>query len=640
MNLAISLLCRKSLVLVIFLISTLSHLSFSQQVNSYPKDGKIKDLKGKVQEDIVVAKDGSGDFLYIADALEAIRVYLPKPITVYIKEGVYKEKLEIPGTITNVTFKGDGPDKTIITFDDHTGKNYMDTFDSYTLLVWGNSLIFRDLTIQNTAGSVGQAVALHAEGDRLVFENCHIKGDQDTMFASGENSRQYYKDCYIEGTTDFIFGSATALFEKCEIYSKTNSYITAASTPNWVDYGYVFNGCKLTAAEGVNRVFLGRPWRDYAQTVFIDCEMGDHIVPEGWHNWGSLEKEKTTYYAEYNSIGPGANMKSRVGWAHELTDEEALAFTKENIFKGSGKSINAYGFAWYGYEKDTSFTLNSSYKKYSKNLPDIQPVYAASIGGVQEEMNIPYKKLGYRELKLDVFCPENQGTKTIPGILFVHGGGWKSGDRSLQIPLAKALAAKGYITAVMDYRLSLEAPYPAGVHDVKDAIKWIKDHANEFNVDTTRIAISGGSAGGQLAALVGTTNGMKKYESDHGDYHSSADVQAIIDMDGVLAFHHPESSEGTVAAEWLGGTSEEVPEVWDEASALYQVSDRAVPVLFLNSQYPRFHAGQDDMIQKLDQLGIYSEVHSFPNSPHPYWLFEPWFTPTVNLTDKFLRKIW
>ncbi len=625
---------------MILLIGSFAQVGFSQHVNSYPKDGKIKDLKGKVQEDIVVAKDGSGDFLYIADALEAIRVYLPKPITVYIKEGVYKEKLEIPGTITNVTFKGDGPDKTIITYDDHTGKNYMDTFDSYTLMVWGNSLIFKDLTIENTAGSVGQAVALHAEGDRLLFENCHFKGDQDTMFASGENSRQYYKDCYIEGTTDFIFGSATALFENCEIYSKANSYITAASTPNWVDYGYVFKNCKLTAADGVDKVFLGRPWRDYAQTVFIACEMGKHIVPEGWHNWGSSEKEKTTFYAEYNSTGEGANIKERVGWSHTLTDEEGRLFTKEQIFKGMGKSVNAYGFPWYGYHKDTSYTLNSSYEKYRKNMPNIIPVHAESIVGVEEELSIPYKDLGYRELQMDVFYPEKQGKKALPGILFVHGGGWRSGDRSLQIPLAKALAARGYITAVMDYRLSLEAPYPAGVYDVKDAIKWIKDHANQFNLDTSKIAISGGSAGGQLAALVGTTNGVEKYESDHSGYQSSSDVQAMIDMDGVLAFYHPESEEGTVAAEWLGGTYAEVPEIWDEASALYQVSDRAVPVLFINSQYPRFHAGQGDMVKKLTELGLYAEIHTFPNSPHPFWLFDPWFTQTVNFVDKFFGKIW
>lgn len=306
--------------------------SAAQHVHSYPQDGKIKDLKGKVQQNIVVAKDGSGDFLFIADALEAIRVYVPHPITVFIKEGVYKEKLVIPGTITNVTFQGDGPDKTIISYDDHTGKNKMDTFDSYTLLVWGSNLTFKDLSIENTAGSVGQAVALHAEGDMLVFDNCHFLGDQDTVFASGAYSRQYYKNCYIEGTTDFIFGSATAVFENCTIHSKANSYITAASTPQGAGYGYVFIDCDLTAAETVDKVYLGRPWRDYAQTVFINSRMGEHIVGEGWHNWNRPETEKTTFFAEYNNTGPGAAQEQRVPWAHFLTQEQVKAYEKLLIF--------------------------------------------------------------------------------------------------------------------------------------------------------------------------------------------------------------------------------------------------------------------------------------------------------------------
>ncbi len=304
----------------------------AQDVHSYPQDGKIRDLKGKIQQDIIVAKDGSGDFLYIADAIEAIRVYLPKPITVFIKEGVYKEKLEIPGTITNVTFQGDGPEKTIITFDDHTGKNKMDTFDSYTLLVWGSNLTFRDLTIQNTAGNVGQAVALHAEGDRLVFENCHFLGNQDTVFASGEHSRQYYKNCYIEGTTDFIFGSATAVFENCEIFSKANSYITAASTPATANFGFVFLNSTLTATDGVNEVYLGRPWRDHAKTVFISSEMGAHIRPEGWNNWNRPEAEATIFYAEGNSTGPGKDRFQRVSWAKELSPEEIKEYSLSNIF--------------------------------------------------------------------------------------------------------------------------------------------------------------------------------------------------------------------------------------------------------------------------------------------------------------------
>lgn len=289
----------------------------------------------KIQHDLTVAKDGTGDYRYIQDAIDAIRVYLPKPITVRIKKGIYKEKIVVPSTVTNVTFVGENPDSTVISYDDYSGKGKMETFDSYTVRVMGNDISFKNITIENTAGRVGQAVALHVEGDRCTFENCHLLGHQDTLFASGENARQYFLNCYIEGTVDFIFGSATALFERCQIHSKaTGTYITAASTPKWVVYGYVFKNCQLTAAVGVEKVYLGRPWRDYAKTVFINCEMGAHIIETGWHNWNRPEIEKTAYFAEYQCFGAGFKPQNRVGWAHQLTEKEAENYSRETIFSG------------------------------------------------------------------------------------------------------------------------------------------------------------------------------------------------------------------------------------------------------------------------------------------------------------------
>ncbi|MEQ9441322.1 MAG: pectinesterase family protein [Cyclobacteriaceae bacterium] len=295
------------------------------------------------EDDMVVAQDGSGDYRYIQDAIDATRAFVPRDLTITIKNGIYKEKLLIPGWITDITLRGESADSTIITYDDHAGKGKMGTFDSYTLKVEGNDIVVENITIANTAGEVGQAVALHIEGDRCVFRNCRFLGNQDTMFASGEGSRQYYQDCYIEGTTDFIFGPATAVFEDCHIHSKRNSYITAASTPEWVDYGYVFIDCRFTADEGVDEVYLGRPWRDYAKTVFIRADLGEQIVPEGWHNWSRPEAEKTTFYAEYGSTGPGAQPNSRVGWSHQLKEEDLDDYTLENIFGGwnPDETINA-----------------------------------------------------------------------------------------------------------------------------------------------------------------------------------------------------------------------------------------------------------------------------------------------------------
>lgn len=309
---------KKYKISLVWLLLIFSFQTFSQEVKT----------------EIIVAKDGSGDFKYVQDAINACRAFTPVHLTIFIKNGVYKEKILIPAWVTDISLIGENADSTILTFDDHAGRGKMGTFDSYSVRIQGNDITLENLTIQNTAGPVGQAVALHIEGDRCVFRNVKFLGEQDTMFASGENSRQYYVNCYIEGTTDFIFGPATAVFENCHIHSKKNSYITAASTPEWVEYGYVFLNCKLTADPVVDKVYLGRPWRDYAKTVFINTEMGEHILPEGWHNWGRPEAEKTSFYAEYNSKGSGANPAERVDWSHQLTKEQAVKYKLKNVFKG------------------------------------------------------------------------------------------------------------------------------------------------------------------------------------------------------------------------------------------------------------------------------------------------------------------
>ncbi len=198
-------------------------------------------------------------------------------------------------------------------------------------MVEGNDFFCKNLTIKNTSGPVGQAVALNVNANRVMFINCAFLGHQDTLYTSGEGTKNYFKDCFIEGTTDFIFGDATVLFENCIINSKSDSYITAASTPKDTTYGYVFKNCKLTADEKANKVYLGRPWRPYAKTVFINCEMGKHILPEGWHNWSKPEAEITSFYAEYNCTGEGFQPKTRVAWSHQLKKTEAKKYTIENI---------------------------------------------------------------------------------------------------------------------------------------------------------------------------------------------------------------------------------------------------------------------------------------------------------------------
>lgn len=602
----------------------------------------------KIQHDLVVAKDGSGDFRYIQDAIDAVRVYLPNRITIRIKKGIYKEKIVVPSTLTNITIVGD--DDTVISYDDFSGKGKMETFDSYTLKVMGNDITLENLIIENTAGNVGQAVALHIEGDRCVMRKCRFLGSQDTIFASGENARQHFIDCYIEGTVDFIFGSATVLFENCTIHSKTNGYVTAASTPNWVDYGYVFKNCKLTADANVDKVFLGRPWRSYAKTVFLNCELGKHIVATGWDNWANKANETTTFYAEYKSSGEGANATSRVKWSHQLTDYEALTYNSETIFAGSLKpEMNRFwikpSMIGVSGKIDTSFSNYSAYQNSKKSHPVTEYIPDKMLNTVVENHAIIYSTIEKRTLLLDVFSPKKTAKNVLPAILIIHGGGWRSGNRTQHHQLARRLADLGFVCFTPEYRLSTEALYPAAIHDLKTALRWVRANAKTYNVDTNRIATLGFSAGGELAAFMGVTAGNPNFEGKNGNLDHSSMVQAIVDIDGILAFIHPESGEGhdskstSAATYWFGYSKKDNPQLWEEASPLAHVGKNTPPTLFLNSSVDRMHAARDDFRKVLDQYQIYSEVHTFPDSPHSFCLLNPWFEPTVKYVAEFLGRV-
>ena len=279
-----------------------------------------------------VAKDGSGDYKFIQDAIDAMRVFPLEPITLYIKNGIYNEKIELPANNTDVTFVGESVDKTIITFNDYSGRGRLNTFTSYTAKISGNRFVAENITFANSAGPVGQALALYVDADKAVFKNCRFLGHQDTIYTGGENSRQYFVDCYIEGTTDYIFGPATAVFQNCTIRSKTNSFITAASTTKGKKFGYVFLDCRILADSNVTKLYLGRPWRAYSKTVFIRCELPKAIAAEGWNNWSNPENEKTAFYAEFRNTGEGADVRNRVAWSKQLSEKEAREYSLENIF--------------------------------------------------------------------------------------------------------------------------------------------------------------------------------------------------------------------------------------------------------------------------------------------------------------------
>lgn len=311
---------------------------------------------------MLVAGDGSGDFKTVQEALDSIAEGNSERIIINIKNGRYKEKLYI--SRANITLRGENKASTILTYDDYANKlspsgEKMGTFNSFSTFIGGDNFSAENITFENSAGSgniYGQALAIYVDGDKAKFKNCNFLGYQDTIFTgplppkprSGNSFggprdrgprkpvRQYYEGCFIKGDVDFIFGSATAVFKECEIFSnnrdmEVNGYLTAASTAPGEEFGYVFIDCTLTSDASPNSVYLGRPWRDYAKTTFINCFMGEHIIAEGWHNWNRKEAESTVSYEEYNSLGPGGKQHRRVAFAKTLTDEEVKGYTLKGI---------------------------------------------------------------------------------------------------------------------------------------------------------------------------------------------------------------------------------------------------------------------------------------------------------------------
>lgn len=286
--------------------------------------------------DFVVAADGSGHFRSVQEAIDAVPPLRKKRTFIFIKNGIYKEKLILPPTATEVTFIGEDVMKTILTFDDFASRKNrfgeeMGTSSSSSFFIFGDGFEARNITFENAAGPVGQAVAVRVDGDRVRFENCRFLGNQDTLYPHGKTSRQYYKNCYIEGTVDFIFGWSTAVFDSCQLFCKAAGFVTAASTEEHTQAGFVFRNCRISGNAPEHSVYLGRPWRPFAKVVFIGCDLGSVVHPEGWHNWDKTSNEQTAYFAEFQNFGPGARTANRVTWAHALTSEASGKYTLDQL---------------------------------------------------------------------------------------------------------------------------------------------------------------------------------------------------------------------------------------------------------------------------------------------------------------------
>lgn len=296
-------------------------------------------------------------------------------------------------------------------------------------------------------------------------------------------------------------------------------------------------------------------------------------------------------------------------------------------------------------KKDTSYSTYSAYAFTLKSHPDIKIVQEFKSATVAEKRNINYCSLGDRKLKLDAFFPKQKAGEPRIAFIMIHGGGWRTGNPGQHYPLAQKLAGLGYVCFTPEYRLSTEALFPAGIYDIKAAIRWVRKNAAAYNIDTAKIVIAGFSAGGELAAFMGTTGNMPLFEGTNCNVDMKSHVNAVVDIDGTLSFVHAESGEGddskrtSAGTSWFGYGRNENFQLWEAASPLSYAGAKTPPTLFLNSAVDRMHAGRADYIKLLNGHGIYTEVQTFKDAPHSFCLFDPWFEPTVSFIDAFLKKV-
>ena len=451
--------------------------------------------KISAQTNLFVAADGSAQFSSVQSAIMSVQMGTREnPVVIHIAPGAYQELIYIQREKRFFKLVGENPTNTVLSFNLYAGITNAEgkpigTFKTPSTTIDADDFLAENLTFENSAGPVGQALAIRVDGDRAAFRNCRFLGWQDTILIN--RGRQYFENCYVCGHVDFIFGAATAWFEKCEIHSLRDGYLTAASTPQDVPFGYVFSNCKITGEPGV-KTFLGRPWRQFASVTYLNCEMSDIVRPEGWNDW--KKPHETIRYAEFNSTGAGANVSNRVDWAKQLSAEDAKKITVEKVLGGAD--------GW---------------------NPTLKPLDAKIAA---TKYDIEYGNTGGQKLFLDAHVPAGEGK--FPVVLIVHGGGWMAGDKETDIVPVFAPFATNFCWFTINYRLAPTNRWPACYNDVQTAIRWVKAHAAEYKGDPNRIALLGYSAGGHLVTLAGTRGGHKSFwQFLHLAKKSDEQVQAV-----------------------------------------------------------------------------------------------------------------
>lgn len=528
--------------------------------------------------DATVAPNGDGQFKSIQDAINAApqRTSRDRPWVIHIKAGVYKELIYVQREKRFISLVGDDPEKTILTYNLNANLPGPDgqpigTFRTASTVIDADDFTAENLTFENSAGPVGQALAIRIEGDRVKFRNCRFLGWQDTILSN--RGRHYFEGCYIAGHVDFIFGGATAFFERCHIHCLRNGYITAASTPVEQPFGFVFSHCKITGKSAEVKTYLGRPWRDFAAVTFLSTEMSDVVRPVGWHNWNKPAREKTSRYAEFKSTGPGAQERARASWSRQLSGAEARGVTAAKVLGGAD--------GWNPKIHETPKSPQTPQPPMPRKSATIAAIAAAGAARKSERRNcaasagirrnLEYSRAGDESLRLDACVPDGPGP--FPAVLLVHGGGWTSGDKTTGVdPLFAPFSKAGLAWFSINYRLAPKHAFPAAVEDVEAAIRWVKAHTLELKIDPARMALLGESAGGHLVAMAVVRAKDDTRVAAAVPFYAPVDLESDTARRGGLSF----------SLRALFGRSYEV----DDATA--QLLREASPLNFVHAGLPPF----------------------------------------------------
>ena len=531
------------------------------------------------QTNLFVAADGGAAFTTVQSAIMSVPSgSRENPVVIHIAPGLYQELIYLQREKRFFKLVGDNPTNTTLSFNLYAGITNAEgkpigTFKTPSTTIDADDFTAENLTFENSAGAVGQALAMRVDGDRASFRNCRFLGWQDTILLN--RGRQYFENCYIAGNTDFIFGAATAWFEQCQINCLRDGYITAASTPVDVPFGFVFSNCKINGEPGV-KTFLGRPWRIYASTIFLNTEMSEVVHPEGWNDWKKSEAHTTARYAEFNNTGEGASPTNRPDWTKQLTKTEAQNLTVEKVLGGAD--------GW---------------------NPDLNQSFSAN------RFNLEYGEAGGEKLLLDAHVPAGDGK--FPVVLIVHGGGWMTGDREKDIVPVFAPVATNFTWFTISYRLAPTNRWPACYEDVQTAIRWVKQHAVEFKGDPERIALLGYSAGGQLVTLAGTRTEADTRVQAIAAFAPPTDLVADNEQRGGLSI----SMRNLFGCE-SSNLTDSVRAVLKENSPLTYVQPGLPPFLIVQGSADKtVPAGQSLTFQeKLKSAGVDCDLIMIPEGQH------------------------